>query len=108
MRSIFDLNNRLFSRELLKTVSSNIRKKQHITRRHKILNLHKVVINFNLSNAGSILANSSFGNIYFASNKDDWENSNPGTIYKNSDQTPDTGANIECKQIKKRLQKGKK
>ncbi len=105
---IFNLNDRPLSREPLKTVSSNIRQKQPTTRRRKVPNLHEVVIYFNLSNAGSISANSSFGSIGFVSNKDDRENSTPGTIYKSSDQTPDTGTNIECKLVKEGLQRGKK
>ncbi len=105
---ISDLNDRPLSRETLKTVSSNIRQKQPTTHRRKVPNLYEVVIDFSSSNAGSILANSSFGSIGFASNEDDRENSTPGTIYKSSDQTPNTGTNIECKPVKKGPQRGKK
>lgn len=54
--------------------------------KYKVPNLHEVVINFSLSNARSISANSSFGNIGFASNKDDQEDYTPRTIYKSSPQ----------------------
>lgn len=71
--------------------------------KRKVPNLHKVVIDFSLFNARFILANNSFRSIDFTSNEDDWKNSPFGTIYKISDQIPDTRTNIECKLIKKRL-----
>ncbi len=83
-KPISDLNDRALSRESLKTVFSNIRQKQPTIYRHKVPNLHEVVIDFSLSNTGSISANNSFENIGFASNEDDQENSTPGTIYKSS------------------------
>ncbi len=102
------MNDRPLSRKPLKTVSSNIRQKQPTTCRRKVLNLHEVIIDFSSSNAGSISANSSFWNIGYASTEDDRENSTPGTIDKSSDQTLDTGTNIECKPVKERPQRGKK
>ncbi len=85
MGLISDLNERLLSRESLKTISSNIRQKQHIIYKCKVLNLHEVVIDFSSFNNRSILVNSSFRSIGFVSNKDDWKNFTPGTIYKSSD-----------------------
>ena len=41
-----------------------------------------------------ILANSSFGNNNFISNKNNYENSTFGTIYKSSDKIPKTKTNI--------------
>ena len=82
---ISDLNDRPLSKKPLKTVSSNIWQKQHTMHRHKVPNLHEIVIDFSLSNTRSILVNNSFESISFVSNEDDWENSTPGTIYKNSD-----------------------
>ncbi len=102
------MNDRPLSKEPLKTVSSYIRQKQPTTYRRKVLNLHKVVINFSLSNTKSILVNSCFGSISFANNENNWENSTPGTIYQRSDQTSDIGTNIECNLVKEGLQKGKK
>ncbi len=105
---ISDLNDKSLNREPLKTVSSNIRQKQSTTYRRKIPNLYEVVIDFSLSNTGPTSANSSFGSISFASNKDNWENSTPGTIYKSSYQTPNIETNIECKPVKEGSQSGKK
>lgn len=76
--------------------------------KRRVPNPHEIVIDFSSSNARSISANSSFGSIGFASNGDDQENSTPGTIYKSSDQTPETGTNIECKPVKKGPHGGKK
>lgn len=39
--------------------------------KRKVPNLYEVIIDFSLSNAGFILANSFFGSIGFANNKDD-------------------------------------
>lgn len=69
--------------------------------KRKVPNSHKIVIDFSSSNAGSTLAKSSFRSIGFANNKDDQENSTIRTIYKSSDQTPETGTNIKCKLVKK-------
>ncbi len=76
--------------------------------RYKVPNLHEVVIDFSSSNPGFISANSSFGSIGFASNKDDRKNSTPRTNYNSSDQTPDTLINIEYKPVKEGSQSGKK
>lgn len=84
IKPIFNLNNRLLSRKLLKIVFFNIQQKQYTMGRRKVSNLYKVVIDYSLSNIGSILANSSFGNICFTSNEDDWENSTLGIIHKSN------------------------
>lgn len=76
--------------------------------RLKVSNLYEIVIDFSLPNTGSISANSSFQSISFTGNENDWENFILGTVYKKSDQIPDTGTNIECKPVKERLQKSKK
>ena len=102
---ISDLNNRLLSRKSLKTITSNIWQKQHIMCRYRVLNLYKVIIDFNSSNAGSILANSSLGSISFANNKDNWENSILKTIYRNSNLISNTRTNIKCEPGKKYPQK---
>lgn len=62
--------------------------------RYKVSNLYKIVINFSLYNNMLILANSSFGNNNFISNKNNYENSTFGTIYKSSDKIPKTKTNI--------------
>ena len=115
-RSTYDLNDLPLNKELLQIMSSNIRQK-----RHKFKNLHKIVLDFSLSNSGSILVNSSFGSIGFASNENDqensthgnstfgnstfgnfiFENSTSGTIYKNGNQTAENRADIECESITK-------
>ncbi len=108
MGPISDSNDRPLSRKPLKTISSNIWQKQYTIYRRKVPNLYEVVINFCSSNAGSILANSSFENISFASNEDDWENSTLEIIYNSSDQISDIGINIEYKPVKEGPERGKK
>lgn len=71
-------------------------------RKHKVSNLHKIILDFNLFNIGSILANNSFRNISFANNGDDQENSTLETVYKSSNQIPEIRTNIECKLVKKK------
>lgn len=75
MRSTFDLNALPLNREPLQTASSNIWQK-----RHKVKNLHKIVLDFSLSNFKLILANSFFGSIGFVSNKNDQKNSTSGNF----------------------------
>ena len=101
VRPTYNLNDLPLSKESLQTVSSNIWQK-----RRKVRNLHKIVLDFSLSNSGSILANNSFGNINFANNKNDQENSTSrnsifGTIYKGDNQIAENRANIECKSVTK-------
>lgn len=76
--------------------------------KRKVSNLYKIVLNFNLSNTRSILANGFFGNISFANNGNDQKNSTSGTIHKSSNQIPKTKINIKYKPIKKEPQEGKK
>ena len=97
-RPTYNLNDLPLSRESLQILSSNIRQK-----RHKIRNLHEIVLDFSLSNSRSILANSSFGNIG-ANNENDQENFTFGTIYKSSDQTAENKTNLECKPVIMKLQ----
>ena len=70
--------------------------------RRRARNPNEVVIDFSSSNTGSISVNSSFGSIGFTtSSENDQENSVPGVIYKNSDQTPKNGTNTERTPLKK-------
>lgn len=76
--------------------------------KHYILNLHKVVINFNSSNFGYILVNGSFRSIYFISNRENQESFISKTIYKSNNQISEIRTNIECKPVKNRLYRDKK
>lgn len=60
VRPVFNLNNKPLSKELLKTVSSNIWQKQPTTHKRKVPNLYEIVSNYSSSNAGSISVNSFF------------------------------------------------
>lgn len=102
IRPIFNLNDRPKTRKPLQTIFSNIRQRQRTMYKDKIPNLYEIVLDFSLSNAGSILINSFFGTISFANNRDDQKNSTPGTIYKSINQISEIGINIECKLVKKK------
>ena len=101
-RPTYNLNDLLLSREPLQILSSNIRQK-----RNKVRNPHEIVINFNSSNSGLILANSSFESIS-ANNENDQKNFTFATIYKSNNQTAKNGTNLECKPVTMRSQRIKR
>lgn len=70
--------------------------------KYKVPNLHKIILDFSLSNARSILVNSSFKSISFANNRDHQENSTFEIIYKSNHQIPETRTNIKYKLVKKK------
>lgn len=97
------LNNLLLSKTPLQTVFLNVRQKQSLIHRRKACNQYKIVIDFSLSINGSILANSYFKSIGFASNENNQEDSIPRIIYKSNSQTLENRNNTEHILLKKSL-----